>query len=96
MAAEIDPLPSPESFKGIGTSLEATGGNGRDLEHLKQAVKNYRKALSRANNKASILFYMGVALERLGETQESEELLERIQRSEGPISCMNDSWGYVR
>eukprot|EP00533_Pseudo-nitzschia_delicatissima_P015050 CAMPEP_0197278800 /NCGR_PEP_ID=MMETSP1432-20130617/19185_1 /TAXON_ID=44447 /ORGANISM="Pseudo-nitzschia delicatissima, Strain UNC1205" /LENGTH=456 /DNA_ID=CAMNT_0042745231 /DNA_START=149 /DNA_END=1519 /DNA_ORIENTATION=- len=96
MAAEIDPLPSPESFNGIGRSLEATGGNGRDLEHLKQAVKNYRKALSRANNKASILFYMGVALERLGETQESEELLERIQRSEGPISCLNDSWGYVR
>lgn len=95
MAAEIDPFPSPESFKGIGTALEATGGNGKDLEHLKEAVKNYREALSRAN-KASILFYMGVALERLGETEEAEELLEIIQRSEAPISCLNDSWGYVR
>mmetsp|Transcript_11190 Transcript_11190/g.28347 ORF Transcript_11190/g.28347 Transcript_11190/m.28347 type:complete len:448 (+) Transcript_11190:127-1470(+) len=95
MAAEIDPLPSPESFKGIGTSLEATGGNGKDLEHLKQAVKNYRKALARAN-KASIMFCMGVALERLGETQEAEELLETIQRSEAPVSCLNDSWSYVR
>ena len=95
MAAEIDPFPSPESFKGIGTSLEAAGGNGHDLEHLRLAVENYRKALAKAN-KASIMFYMGVALERLGEAEEAEQLLEIIQRSEAPISCLNDSWGYVR
>eukprot|EP00531_Pseudo-nitzschia_arenysensis_P006922 CAMPEP_0116121056 /NCGR_PEP_ID=MMETSP0329-20121206/3499_1 /TAXON_ID=697910 /ORGANISM="Pseudo-nitzschia arenysensis, Strain B593" /LENGTH=458 /DNA_ID=CAMNT_0003614855 /DNA_START=51 /DNA_END=1430 /DNA_ORIENTATION=+ len=95
MAAEIDPFPSPESYKGIATSLEAAGGNGQDLDHLRLAVENYRKALAKAN-KASILFYMGVALERLGETEEAEPILEIIQRSEAPISCLNDSWGYVR
>ena len=95
MAAEIDPFPSPESFKGIGTSLEASGGNGKDLDHLKQAVEAYRKALE--NSKiASIMFFMGVALERLGELEESEPILELIQRSEAPTSCLNDSWGYVR
>lgn len=95
MAAEIDPFPSPESFKGIGTSLEASGGNGKDLDHLKQAVEAYRKALE--NSKiASIMFFMGVALERLGELEESEPILESIQRSEAPTSCLNDSWGYVR
>lgn len=96
MAAENDPLPSPESFKGIGTSLEATGGNGENLDHLRQAVEAYRNALDKTRREASILFYMGVALERLGETEESEQILELIQRSEAHTSCMNDSWGYVR
>ena len=95
MAAEIDPFPSPESFKGIGTSLEAAGGNGKDLEHLKEAVEAYRKAREIAN-KASITFYMGVALERLGKIDEAQQLLEIIQRSEADVSCLNDSWGYVR
>ena len=95
MAAEIDPFPSPESFKGIGTSLEAAGGNGKNLDHLKQAVEAYRKALDKSN-KASIMFFMGVALERLGEIEEAEPILEQIQRSEAPTSCLNDSWGYVR
>ncbi len=95
MAAEIDPFPSPESFKGIGTSLEAAGGNGKDLEHLKEAVEAYRKARETAN-KASIIFYMGVALERLGKIDEAQQLLEIIQRSEADVSCLNDSWGYVR
>ena len=95
MAAEIDPFPSPESFKGIGTSLEATGGNGRDLVHLREATEAYRMAQTKAQ-KASIMFYMGVALERLGETEEAARLLDIIQRSEAPISCLNDSWGYVR
>mmetsp|Transcript_7076 Transcript_7076/g.16003 ORF Transcript_7076/g.16003 Transcript_7076/m.16003 type:complete len:453 (-) Transcript_7076:219-1577(-) len=96
MAAENDPFPSPESFKGIGTSLEATGGNGENLDHLRQAVEAYRNALDKTRRKASILFYMGVALERLGETEEAEQILELIQRSEAHTSCMNDSWGYVR
>jgi len=95
MAAEIDPFPSPESFKGIGTSLEAAGGNGENLDHLKQAVEAYREALERSK-KASIMFFMGVALERLGEVEEAEPILELIQRSEAPISCLSDSWGYVR
>ena len=95
MAAEIDPFPSPESYKGIGTALEATGGNSQDLEHLKEAVKAYRMAMEKSQ-KASILFYMGVALERLGETDEAEPILELIQRSESSTSCLSDSWGYVR
>jgi tetratricopeptide (TPR) repeat protein len=95
MAAEIDPFPSPESFKGIGTSLEAAGGNGKNLDHLKQAVEEYRKAYQ-MGQKAMITFYMGVALERLGRTEEAEPILESIQRSEAPTSCLNDSWGYVR
>ena len=95
MAAEIDPMPSPESFKGIGVALEATGGNGKDLDHLRRAVEAYRKALKRSM-KASILFNMGVALERLGEIEEAEPILERIQRSEAHTSCLSDSWGYVR
>ena len=95
MASEIDPFPSPESFKGIGTSLEAAGGNGKDLGHLQQAVEAYRKAAAKAK-KASILFYMGVALERLGQMEEADPILESIQRSEADVSCLNDSWGYVR
>lgn len=95
MAAEIDPYPSSESFKGIGTSLEATGGNGKDLDHLTQAVEAYQKAVAKTR-KSTILFYMGVALERLGRVEEAEPLLESIQRSEAPTSCLSDSWGYVR
>lgn len=95
MATEIDPFPSAESFKGIGTSLEAAGGNGKNLDHLRQAVEAYRKAWD-LKRKSVVRFYMGVALERLGETEEAEHILESIQRSEADTSCMSDSWGYVR
>ncbi|KAG7356731.1 macrocin-O-methyltransferase [Nitzschia inconspicua] len=95
MASEIDPNPSAVSFKGIGTAVEAAGGNGNDLEHLQQAVAAYRQALERSQ-KASIFFYLAVALERLGQKEESEPILESMQRSEAPASCLVDSWGYVR
>jgi tetratricopeptide (TPR) repeat protein len=95
MAMEVDPIPNPVSFSGIGTALEASGGNKRDLDHLKEAVKAYRKALE-YSNKSSTKFYMAVALERLGQTEESEPILESMQRSEAPASCLVDSWGYVR
>lgn len=95
MAVEIDPTPSPVSFEGIGTAQEAAGGNKRDLDHLKEAAKAYRKAIE-YNNKSSTLFYMAVAMERLGQTNESEPILESLQRSEAPASCLVDSWGYVR
>lgn len=95
MAIEIDPIPSPVSFEGIGTALEASGGNKRDLEHLKEAVKAYQQAL-KYNSKPSTLFYMAVAMERLGQTDEAERMLESLQRSEAPASCLVDSWGYVR
>ena len=96
LATEIDPVPSATAFDGLGTTLEAAGGNGKDLEHLKEAVEAYRKSLERANNKASTIFYMAVALERLGELDESEQLLQTLQRTEAPTSCLVDSWGYVR
>jgi hypothetical protein len=95
MASQIDPYPSAVSFKGIGTAVEAAGGNGKDLEHLQIAVKAYRQALE-MSQKASIFFYLAVALERLGQTEESEPILESMQRSEAPAACLVDSWGYVR
>ncbi|KAL3911399.1 MAG: hypothetical protein SGILL_007298, partial [Bacillariaceae sp.] len=95
MAAQIDPFPSAVSFKGIGTALEAAGGNSKDLQHLEKAVENYRVALE-SDQKASIFYYLAVALERLGQTEESEPILETMQRSEAPASCLVDSWGYVR
>jgi len=95
MAVEIDPFPSPVSFEGIGTALEAAGGNKRDLDHLKEAAKAYRKAI-KYNNKSLTLFYMAVAMERLGQTDESEPIFKSLQRSETPASCLVDSWGYVR
>jgi len=95
MAMEADPIPNPVSFSGIGTALEASGGNGRDLDHLKEAVKSYRKAIE-YSNKSSTNLYMAVALERLGQTEESESILESMQRTEAPTSCLVDSWGYVR
>lgn len=97
MASQIDPNPSAVSFKGIGTALEAAGSrNGNDdLDHLQKAVTAYRQALEKSK-KASIFFYMAVALERLGQTEESEPILESMQRSEAPASCLVDSWGYVR
>lgn len=96
MATEIDPFPSPISYQQLGLALEATGGNGKDLEHLRKAVVAYRKALELSPNSSSTLFHLAVALERLGETKEAEAILERLQRTEAPISCLVDSWGYVR
>jgi hypothetical protein len=96
MATVIDPAPSPVSFRGIGISLEAAGGNGKDASHLEQAVVAYRQSLDRSNNKPSVAFYMAVALERLGKAEEAESILKQLSRSEAPASCFVDSWGYVR
>lgn len=95
MATVIDPIPSAVSFKGLGTAFEAAGGNGKDLEHLKEAVVAYRQALDRTPS-LNTAFCMAAALERLGKTDESAAILESLQRSEAPISCLVDSWGYVR
>jgi tetratricopeptide (TPR) repeat protein len=95
MATMIDPIPSAVSFKGIGTALEAAGGSGKDLEHLKEAIVAYRQSLDRGS-KPSTAFAMAVALERLGKTEEADSILESLQRQEAPISCLVDSWGYVR
>jgi tetratricopeptide (TPR) repeat protein len=95
MATEIDPEPSAVSYKGLGTSWEAAGGNGEDLEHLKEAVVAYRQAFYQSP-KPSTSFAMAVALERLGEKEQAEEILDKLQRTEAPISSLVDSWGYVR
>jgi hypothetical protein len=96
MATVIDPMPSSVSFRGIGTALEAAGGNGQDLEHLEGAVTAYRQALDRGVSKPSTTFFMAVALERLGKTEAAESIMKNLRRSEAPISCLVDSWGYVR
>lgn len=95
MATEIDPFPSSVSFEGMGRAVEAAGGNGKDLQHLEEAVVAYRHALDR-NPKPSTSFAMAVALERLGKTEQADEILTSLQRSEAPISCLVDSWGYIR
>ena len=95
MASEIDPQPSSVAFEGIATALEASNGNGNDMKHLEDAVVAYRRAFE-LSNKPSVAFAMAVALERLGETEEADKLLEQLNRCESPISCLVDSWGYVR
>lgn len=89
-AALIDPLPSSVSYDGIGTSIEASGGD------LQDAVAAYREAQRIAPQNGEIKFHLAVALERLGQTEESEELMEQLRRSESVLSCLVDSWGYVR
>lgn len=43
-----------------------------------------------------VLFHLAVALERLEETEESNEIMEKLRRCEISHSCLVDSWGYVR
>jgi Macrocin-O-methyltransferase (TylF) len=95
MATQIDPKPSAVAFRGIATALEASGGNGQDMSHLENAVDAYREALDRSSA-PNDLFALAVALERLGQAEEADELLESLQRCEAPISCLVDTWGYVR
>lgn len=95
MATEIDPTPSAVSYKGLGNSIEASGGSGVDLEHLKEASLAYRRALDRSHDPLTS-FFMAVVMERLGKKELSEAMLDSLQRTEAPISCLVDSWGYVR
>jgi len=89
-AAKIDPRPSSASFDGIGTSIEASGGD------LRKAVEAYREAHRLAPNSAKVSFHLAVALERLGEIEEATDIMETLRRGEAPVSCLVDSWGYVR
>lgn len=89
-ATTIDPLPSSVSFDGIGTSIEASNGD------LSEAVTAYREALRLAPRSGDVLFHLAVALERLGEIEESDIIMEKLRRSEAISSCLVDSWGYVR
>jgi tetratricopeptide (TPR) repeat protein len=89
-ATHIDSQPSAISYDGMGTSLEASFGS------LVDAVVAYRRALQLMPNNLSVIFHLAVALERLGEMEESEKWMELLRRSELRHSCLVDSWGYVR
>jgi tetratricopeptide (TPR) repeat protein len=95
MAISLDPIPSAVSYNGLGKSLEAAEGKENSLRHLEKAAQAYRSALQLSNS-ASTLFALGVVLERLGETEEADQIMTSLQRQEAPISCLVDSWGYVR
>jgi len=99
MAVDLDPQnPSAVSFQGLGESLEADGGNEEetDLKHLELAAQAYQRALDLNPNSANTLFSLAVVLERFGQTEEADEIMTNLQRQEAPISCLVDSWGYVR
>lgn len=89
-SATIDPSPSSVAYDGIGTSIEGSGGD------LSEAVTAYREALRLSSGNGRVLFHLGVALERLGKVEESEVIMEQLRRSESILSCLVDSWGYVR
>jgi hypothetical protein len=89
-AVDIDPQPSAVSHDGMGTCIEASGGD------LKDAVVAYREANRMTPGNTKVIFHMAVALERLGELEEAESLWEVLRRGEARRSCLVDSWGYVR
>jgi len=89
-ASEIDPFPSSVSYLGVGTGIEASGGN------LREAVAAYREARRLNPESKYALFQLAVALERLEYVEESEQLMEELRRKEASFACLVDSWGYVR
>jgi len=89
-ATEIDPYPASVSYLGVGTSIEASGGN------LREAVVAYREARRLSPESKYALFQLAVALERLDYAQEAESLMEELRRKEASYACLVDSWGYVR
>lgn len=89
-AIVIDPQPSAVSYDGMGTCIEASGGD------LREAVAAYRAANILQPNNNVVIFHMAVALERLGDTEEAEKLWERLRREESKYACLVDSFGYVR
>mmetsp|Transcript_13741 Transcript_13741/g.20250 ORF Transcript_13741/g.20250 Transcript_13741/m.20250 type:complete len:439 (+) Transcript_13741:103-1419(+) len=89
-ATRIDPKPSAVSYDGMGTAIEASGGP------LEDAIEAYREALKLTPENHQVVFHLGVALERVGEEEESEKWMDLLRRSELEHSCLVDSWGYVR
>lgn len=85
-----EPRPSALSFDGLGTSLEAAFP-----DQLSKALEAYQQATQRQQD-PRVLFHLAVALERSGQTEISNELLERLRRLEAEYACWVDSWGYVR
>jgi len=89
-ASMIDPLPSSVAFDGIGTAIEASGGD------LSEAIQAYKKAHEAAPRNSKVAFHLAVALERNGEVEKSNEIMEKLRRGEAADSSLVDSWGYVR
>ncbi len=87
-AARIDPEPNVFAYDGIGSSIEASFPGS-----LKDAVQAYQKALEIEDNELT-RFYLGVALERMGES--SEEIFDQVRRSDAICASLVDSWGYIR
>jgi tetratricopeptide (TPR) repeat protein len=91
-ATLTDPLPSAVSYHMVGQSIEASDA-GRNLN---EAIAAYRQALTLSRSDHRILFHLAVALERIGEEDEANEIMETLRRDEAVYSCLVDSWGYVR
>lgn len=89
-ASMIDPNPSAVSYDGIGTSIEASGGD------LSDAAAAYREAARLGPGNAAVQFHLAVAQERLGQKEEAEKVFEVLRRGGAELSCLVDSWGYVR
>ena len=89
-AAKIDSIPSSVVFDGIGSAIEASGGS------LQDAVDAYREAYRLQQSSAKVMFHLAVALERLCKGDESKQLMGKLRQSEENISCLVDSWDYVR
>ena len=89
-SCQIDINPSAVSYDGLGVSIEAAGGS------FKEATIAYRKAVKLAPNNRLFTFHLAVVLERLGEKEESEQLMDQLRKSAAHIACLVDSWGYIR
>lgn len=87
-AARIDTEPNMFAYDGIGNSIEASFPGS-----LKDAVQAYQKSLEIEDNDLT-RFYLGVALERLGES--SDEIFDKVRRSDATCASLVDSWGYIR
>uniref|UniRef100_A0A7S4JM60 Uncharacterized protein n=1 Tax=Odontella aurita TaxID=265563 RepID=A0A7S4JM60_9STRA len=89
-ATSIDPSPSAVSYDGVGTSVEASGGD------LEEAAAAYGEAARLGPRNGAVNFHRAVALERLGRTDEAELIFDVLRRGGAELSCLVDSWGYVR
>jgi len=91
-ASSVDPVPSAVSYDGMGQSLEAAHGGRALLD----AIESYRTALRLQPGNLNVAFKLAVALDRLGQDKEADELMEQLRRAESDYACLVDSWGYVR
>ena len=91
-AVRIDPSPSSVSWHGIGTSIEAWSAGA----NLDQAIDAYREARRLSPESYRVAFDLAVALERSGETEEAEAIMEKLRRGGADANSLVDSWGYVR